>query len=179
MNIVGNNPLNVIFFDTETTGLTNNDEIVSISVIDGNGKVLLDTLVKPIHHISWKEASRINNIYPKDVIYSPTSEQLKPQLLEIFNNADLVIAYNINFDMRYIWNILHIVPNTECCMLHFAKLYGEYSYYWDDYKWQTLDTAMDYFNLKWKGHQHCSLSDTFACKDVWLSMYPDFFNDFM
>lgn len=40
------------FFDTETTGLTSEDEIFSISIIDDNGKVLLDTLVKPEHHNS-------------------------------------------------------------------------------------------------------------------------------
>ena len=51
-----------VYLDTETTGLELKDEIVEIAIIDKNGLVLIDSLIKPkqpipdsataIHHIS-------------------------------------------------------------------------------------------------------------------------------
>ena len=43
--------LNCAILDTETTGLYDDAEIVEISIIDENGGVLLDTLVKPLKPI--------------------------------------------------------------------------------------------------------------------------------
>lgn len=171
------NPIETLFFDVETTGLYYDDEIVSISIIDGVENIILDTLVKPIYHKSWRDASLINNIYPKDVYNSPTMEQLKTTLTNIFNNAKTIIAYNIAFDTMFIDNIIEInALNKFCCMIKFDEVYGEWSDYFFDYKRQKLTIAMNYYNLKWKGKFHTSLADTFACRDVWLKMYPNFFS---
>ena len=40
-----------VYLDTETTGLDEQSEIVEISLIDSDGSVLLDTLVKPLERI--------------------------------------------------------------------------------------------------------------------------------
>lgn len=172
------NPLRTIFFDVETTGLSYDDEIISISIINGLGDILLDTLVKPVHHQSWIDASLVNGIYPKDVSKSPTIDDLKPTLTDIFGKSNTIIAYNTEFDMMFIDNIIDVnIPNKFCCMLEFAKIYGEWSEYFWDYKWQKLAIAMWYYNLKWRGNSHTSLTDTFACRDVWLKMYPNFFRE--
>lgn len=164
------------FFDTETTGLTSEDEILSISIIDGNGKVLLDTLVKPEHHSEWVEAEYINHISPNMVNDKPTVKELRPILQAIFNKCKLLIAYNMAFDIQFLMSALGIddVKNlafdTQCCMLKFAEVYGEFVEYFGDYKWQSLSTAMSYYNLEWQGTVHSSLADTYACRDVWYAM---------
>ena len=57
-----------IFIDVETTGLSADDEIVQVSIIDNNGNILMNEYCKPINREEWKEASQINNIYPEDVV---------------------------------------------------------------------------------------------------------------
>ena len=42
--------MNYIVIDTETTGLTPYDEILQLSIIDGNGKTLLNELYRPLNH---------------------------------------------------------------------------------------------------------------------------------
>ena len=41
----------IIVFDTETTGVTEDDEIIQLSIIDGNGKTLINEYVHPY----WKK----------------------------------------------------------------------------------------------------------------------------
>lgn len=52
---------NYIILDTETTGLDNTAEIVEISVINDQGEVLLDTLIKPTKPIPG-DATAIHGI---------------------------------------------------------------------------------------------------------------------
>lgn len=168
-----------LFFDTETTGLTSEDEILSISIIDGNGKILLDTIVKPEHHIEWEKAEQINHIYPDMVKDKPTVRELRPILQAIFSDCKLLIAYNMEFDIQFLLSALgvndkeHLDFDTQCCMLKFAEIYGESIEYFGEYKWQGLSTAMEYYNLQWKGSAHSSLADTYACRDVWYAMLSD------
>lgn len=51
----------VVFLDTETTGLGAQAEIVDIAAIDGHGQILMDTLVRPTRSIP-REASNIHGI---------------------------------------------------------------------------------------------------------------------
>lgn len=43
----------VVFLDTETTGLDGNAEIIDIALVDRDGAVLLDTLIRPTRPIPW------------------------------------------------------------------------------------------------------------------------------
>lgn len=155
------------------------DEILSISIIDGNGKVLLDTLIKPEYHSKWTEAEKINHISPEIVKDKPTIKELRPILLSTFINCKLLVAYNMAFDIKFLLPALGIDDieyldfDTKCCMLKFAKVYGEYSEYFGNYKWQSLSTAMEYYNLEWQGLAHNSLADTYACRDIWYAMLAD------
>ena len=63
--------LNCAILDTETTGLYDDAEIVEISIIDENGGVLLDTLVKPLKPIP-AEATAIHGITNEMVATAPT-----------------------------------------------------------------------------------------------------------
>ena len=45
----GMDPRKVLFFDLELTGFYDYDEIISITIIDGCGELVMDTLVTPAH----------------------------------------------------------------------------------------------------------------------------------
>lgn len=55
----------IIVFDTETTGVTEDDEIIQLSIIDGNGKTLINEYVHPYWKKDWAAAARVNGITPE------------------------------------------------------------------------------------------------------------------
>lgn len=166
------------YLDLETTGFTvGDDEIVSISIIDEDGCVVMDQLVKPKYHEKWDKAQETHHISPAMVKDSPTFDQIKDDVLAIYQAAVQVIIYNAEFDSEFIAYATSeyelIESKSKCCMKRFAEIYGEYSEYLEDYKWQKLSTAMDYYHLPWLGGQHTSLADTYACRAVWIQMNKD------
>lgn len=164
-----------IFFDTETTGLHPeiDDEVLEIAIINQDDEVLLHTYVKPEHRTSWDEAEEINHISPEMVKDSPTLTQLKPLLTEIFNSADRIIAYNIEYDRKFIEPALDIDfgDRARCAMLEFAHYYKEPNQKTGGYRWKNLTFAMDNLGKEWRGQAHGALADTYAAKDVWDELH--------
>lgn len=89
---------NYLILDTETTGLDDDDEIVDIAIIDMNGNVLLNTLIKPSKQIS-EEAAAVNHIKDSELINAPT-------ITDVINDIDRIVSgktilsYNADFDSR-------------------------------------------------------------------------------
>ena len=106
--------MNLIVFDTETTGLTYGDEILQLSMIDGNGKLLLDQLFKPTHKMSWFETQEIHKISPEMVKNCPDISDYKKQIQKIINQAELLVGYNINFDITFLEKmVIRIIWSLE------------------------------------------------------------------
>ena len=176
-----NLPKNIIYFDTETTGLNENgdDEILSISIIDNDDNVILDTLVKPTHHTSWVGAQRIHGISPEMVAGAPTLEQLMPVINKAFAECDRYCAYNTDYDLEFIAPHLSSTAKERLyhkkldCMKEFAPIFGEWNAARGDYKWQELVVAAAYYNVEWTGSAHGSLADTRATREVYLNIHPE------
>ena len=60
----------VLYLDTETTGLRNSDELVDIAVIDNSGRILLNSLIKPRQSIP-RDATAIHGITNQMVLHPP------------------------------------------------------------------------------------------------------------
>lgn len=90
----------VIVIDTETTGLKADDELLQVSIIDGNGKTLFNSYVKPENKKEWKEAMAVNHISPEKVENSPSIKNLAPEIQSIIDNADMLMSYNGRFDVN-------------------------------------------------------------------------------
>lgn len=102
---IGGHDIEVYVFDTETTGLGTDDEIISIGVCDENGSPFLNTLIRPLMHDSWPDAERINHIRPEMVSVAPTFTDTLKIIHEselIGSSADYVclVGYNVDFDVR-------------------------------------------------------------------------------
>ena len=156
----------VVYVDTETTGLSANDEIVEIAIINDDGEALLNTLVKPTHHDSWPEAQSIHGISPKDVAHAPTYDELRPTIRNLFQNQEVVI-YNKAYDSQYLSTELGTAKSVQCCMLLFAEHIGEWNHRYGNYRWQNLNKASRYVLHEWEGDAHRALSDTLATRAVW------------
>ena len=154
--------------DTETTGLNpKKDELLQVSIIDIDGNVLFNSYFKP-KATSWTSAERVNGISPEMVENAPKISEKIKEINEIVYNSETIIGYNTDFDLSFLYyNGLILSENTKFIdvMTRFAEIYGEWSDYFGDYKWQKLITAADYYNYDWNSHlenAHNSLADCYA-----------------
>lgn len=135
------------YLDTETTGVDTLAEIVEICILDPDGAVLLDTLVRPRRKIP-AEATRIHGISNSMVSNAPLWNELWIQI-EVILKGRSVGIYNAEFDLRMIkqthlqsgmaWQSLN--ANAFCIMKLYAEFFGERDRYRGSYRWQTLDDA--------------------------------------
>ena len=90
-------------FDTETTGLSSrHDKIIEFGgVVVQNGRIIesFGTLINPLTDLSEAEgALRVNHIDPKDLLSSPTFEEVLPKIRSMFEGC-ILVAHNAPFDI--------------------------------------------------------------------------------
>lgn len=145
-----------VVLDTETTGLDENSEIIELAIIDKNGTMLLNTLIKPSQPMAeYCEAVDVHGI-TNEMLFRPeipTWEQIYPQFQKIIKNKKVFI-YNAKFDKRLLEQTQRKIsnkflaaqaplPNEVVCLMEgFATWYGEDSYTKPGtYHWHRLSQA--------------------------------------
>jgi DNA polymerase-3 subunit epsilon len=160
----------IVFLDTETTGLGADAEIVDVAVVDGRGRVLLDTLVRPSGPIP-REVTGIHGITDAMVAGAPGWRQVYPELARLLSAASGVVIYNAEFDTRIIsqCNTRHGLPRCsagwQCAMLQYAAFVGVRHARYGGWRWHKLADAAAAFGYSGAG-RHRALSDTLMCRAV-------------
>ncbi len=169
----------ILFFDLELTGFYDRDEILSITVIDGYGKLIMDTLVKPTHTKKWKKTEKIHGITPDMVEDAPTLAELTPRIKELFADAEHIIAYGVSTDFSHIRKIYETEKEQEalhkkvlCCASEFVRYTQEVR---PDIVHASLTDAMACFEIEWEGVAHSSIADTYGCRKVWEALFPNYY----
>lgn len=164
----------IVYLDFETTGLSSeHDEIIQVSIIDQDGRVLLYKLCKPLVNKTWDEAMAINGITPSDVETADPFESYIDDISSILIRSKTIVCYNCPFELGFLnkYGVIYSEDNSthkfEDCMIMFAEIYGEWNDYFEDYKWQKLTTAARYYRYSFEGQEHNSLADVFATKFVY------------
>lgn len=164
----------IICLDVETTGLyPGSDEILQISIINGKGEVLLNEYVRPRFNTEWEAAYEIHGISPEMVANEETIDELLPVLNHIIGSAELIVGYNLDFDLSFLRFSGIEVPESAIqydVMCEFASIYGEWSSYYKSYKWKSLETCADYFKYERTGYFHDSLEDVRATMHCFYKM---------
>lgn len=152
-----------VVIDFETTGFRpGEDEILQVSIIDGEYNVLLNEYCKPLKKDSWEDAERVHGITPQIVENALPFENYKAAVLEILNKANYVIAYNTGFEEGFLraYGIEISQKKWVDPMLIFAEIYGDYNEYYGNYKWQSLSKCANYYDYPFQAHD--SLEDVKA-----------------
>lgn len=161
--------MSIIVYDTETTGFNpDEDDILQLSIMDFDENVLFNSYIKPRKKKMWTEAMAVNHIHPYMVADAPTFDEVRDEIQRIFNSADLLVAYNNNFDncMLTSHGINNIFQKPKFdVMMEFAKVYGEINEKYSTpehpcYKWQKLTTCAAYYGYEFNAHD--SLEDVRA-----------------
>lgn len=116
----------IIVIDTETTGLTPYDEILQLSIIDGNGKTLLNELYRPLNHTEWKMAEKINGISYDMVKNKKHISDDLDRIVSIISKAKKIVGYNVSFDLNMLMQNLTIFTSIQKCEIF--DVYRNYKY---------------------------------------------------
>jgi DNA polymerase-3 subunit epsilon len=161
-----------VFIDTETTGTDQNANIVEIAVIDHDGSVLVDSLVKPVGVIP-AEATAIHGITNEIIKDAPRWEEVWHKVEDTISNRAVGI-YNADFDLRMMrqshqknWMRWYDPEGTKffCIMKLYAQFYGVWNNRRGSYRWQSLDAAGRQCNIPLP-NSHRAKDDTLLTRKV-------------
>lgn len=161
---------NIVFLDTETTGLGTDDEIIEISIIDKHGEILLDTLIKPVKSIP-ASSSKIHNITNWQVRNSPTWPEIYQNYRDVVKNKTVII-YNRKFDNRLLrqtcgkYRLTTPRIKTICLMELYSLYEGVINRRTGEYKWFKLIDAIEGNGIITTGSFHRALGDTSASRKL-------------
>ncbi|MGH7813379.1 MAG: SCP2 sterol-binding domain-containing protein [Candidatus Binataceae bacterium] len=140
-------PNSWLIIDTETTGLRGIDEVVQIGLLAADGTAVMDSLVRPVKRKTMpREAFEIHGISMEMLAGAPTYRELAPRLLEIVRYKTL-ISYNAAYDSRLLNQTAlrsggpKVPSHWECAMIQYARFFGQWDDWKNDYKWQRLPRA--------------------------------------
>ena len=131
--------------DTETTGLDETDEIIDIAIIDMEGNVLLDTLVKPVGIIP-EASTRIHGITASMVKDSPGWADISGMVRNAIGDRE-VIVFNAAYDIKLIRQTDKICSMTttpftaQCLMRNLHVSIGV------EKKWPRLAEMAEYYEI--------------------------------
>jgi DNA polymerase-3 subunit epsilon len=136
-----------VYLDTETTGLEEFDQIVEICVLDSDGSVLVDSLVKPTSKIP-AGVTKLHGITDAMVKEAPTWPEIWPAVQAALTGRHVAI-YSADYDVRMMkqshrhhamrWKLKG--ANFFCIMKLYAQFRGEWDDYRGTYRWHKLREA--------------------------------------
>jgi DNA polymerase III epsilon subunit-like protein len=170
----------VLFFDLELTGFYDHDEILSVTIVDATGELIMDTLVRPVKKKKWKNTEKIHGITPEMVANAPLLDDLIPEIKVIFAEADNLIAYGVSTDYSHIKYIYEtdaerewLRQKTRCCANEFVRYQHEHL---PELEHASLTDAMAALDIEWDGVAHTSIADTIGCMKVWGKLFPNYYS---
>jgi DNA polymerase III subunit epsilon len=135
-----------VYIDTETTGVDKNAEIVEISIVNHDGTVIFESLIRPQQPIP-PEVIAIHHITNEMVLGKPTWPAIWPTIRSYILGR-IVATYNADFDLRMMQQSFtrYKLPWKENLkMFCVMKLYAEFRGEWDSrrggYRYFTLERA--------------------------------------
>ena len=165
---------NALILDVETTGMLKDDpdtEIVSLSLINTKGQIVLSSLVNPGRPIPLA-VQKIHKIEDRDVKSAMPWSVIGDILAYQIANKH-VVCFNAGFDVHLVVHLCgkYSIPMPEfevsCAMEYYAQFVGEWSKSKGDYKWQRLPKLA-------YGQAHDSLVDCQSTLLLLKKMVGDF-----
>lgn len=159
-----------VAFDTETSGLESEDQIIQWAVVDQHGAVLGSGYVNPTVEIS-QGAFEQHGITLEQLVDAPRFAEVWPVLYQLLAGKTVAI-YNAHFDIGKIYGSLRACQielpawgwmESVCIMELFAEFYGEKHEYYGTYTWQRLnEVAVPHLDLDVPGQAHDATHDAVA-----------------
>ncbi len=162
-------------WDTETTGVTEDDEIVSIAVLNARGEKLFHSLVQPVHPERLVgEAGAVNGITPEMVQDAPMLPEIWSELCDVLEGA-VWCGWNIEFDAQMLaqdcerHGLIPILPAASVdAMAMYARYHGEWDKKRQEFVLQKLSAAAEQMEIRADGALQSKAHDALA--DAWMTL---------
>lgn len=161
----------ILVLDTETTGFKKEDEVLQLTVLDGNGKELMNEYFKPQHTKTWESAEKCNHISPSFVADKPPLLSQKEKIESLLKNADLIVGYNTGYDIKMLEQNGIAIPKDKKyvdIMIPYAEVKNVPNEYGKPKWFKLIDCAKDYGFPE--ANFHNSLGDTKATLHCYQEM---------
>lgn len=94
--------MNIICLDTEFTGTAGRNEILELSMFNADGEEIYHQMFKPERCRKWTFTEKIHGITPEMVADKPTFRSRLPEMQKILDEADLIVGFAIENDIRHL-----------------------------------------------------------------------------
>ncbi|KZY42802.1 MULTISPECIES: 3'-5' exonuclease [unclassified Oleiphilus] len=152
-----------LILDVEATGLGNNDQIIELSIIDKNGQVVFDKLIKATVPIT-DSAFAVHGISEGELGDKPLWNDVMEEVYALINGR-IVFMYNARFDaeilVRSFETFNYPIPSFSavCVAEWYANYFGARVRYRDKKAAQSLENAAKQQGIERVGNAHRALSD--------------------
>lgn len=161
----------VVCFGVKTTGRDlGSDEILQVSVVDGEGNVILSTYVKPRNEISLQKAESLYGIKPDVFAEAPYLSEIISEIQDALGSVPTRVSYNWSFNRAVLKAAGVLVPdnNEVDVMIDFAPIFGDWNSDLGEFRWQNLSTCAQYYGYQYAGRD--SLDDAKAMLHCYSQM---------
>lgn len=160
------------YIDCERTGVERDDEMVAMAIVDVEGSVRYNEMIRPPHPEkllrvgkSGKSASEVNGITPDTLLKDSVSTAMALDAIEVHLNGSVVVAYNASFDMKALeadclmLNRPFIVPFAVHDAMGIASEYfGQWQPKYQNFRNVTLSEAARMLGIN-AGQSHTAVDD--------------------
>ena len=163
----------LVFLDTETTGLGDNAQAIEIAIVDADGAVIFESYCRPTVSVE-PDAQAIHGIGQENLAIAPAWPEIAEQVREALEGKTVVI-FNSNFDMRILSQTAKAHGDqalwlgsleTKCVMYSAADLYGATN----KYGTISLTNAAFAAGVKFQGKAHSAAGDAATTALLWRAM---------
>lgn len=165
-------PNRFIVLDFKTTSFTEKAHVISCSVIDQDGNLILDSLVKPDCIMDISPIHNFHKINTDDVYdLGITKEALFDKLSDIFDEYSYLVIYNAEFDKKFIpKNLVCKIP-IYCAMDISIGFINQHPSYQKIGQYLKLNCFAALLNINTMNVDTLtSLGDAELCRRVWIEM---------
>ena len=153
------------------------DEILSLTILDESGLVLLDRLFKPERTWSWPDAEARHGIAPEDVRQRPSFSQSVDEVQHLVDDAQEVVIFDAEENVEFLRQAGVELPDKKIqdTMLAFAEEQGAWDEEGGTLREPSLDEAAEVAGYQWPGSIRGTMGNAMATLTVqrWLEARPD------
>lgn len=161
----------LVFLSTDTTGFGLDDELLRLTIMDSDGNILLNQMVKPSSKTTWNEAQLIHGISIDDIESNAIPmDELHEKLKTVLANYTHIVMYNADFHKRFIPTSILANKSYICVMQWSIPYVNNHPSYAHLSAYLKLPVLAAFLDVEISDVVRNSINNCNLTRKVWLQM---------